>query len=143
MDTKITLEALNRAYSSQKPKNKVIIHSDRWTQYISDIFRKKAKDLGFIQSFSTKGNPHDNAVIESFYAILKKEKVHHWKYWDYNDASLDIFQFIEGWYNRNRIHSSNNYMTPNKFEKKHYRYNRMFNYLCPDYWLRSNRKEKY
>ena len=54
MDTKITLKALNRAYNNQKPKNKVIIHSDRGTQYISDIFRKKAKDLGFIQSFSVK-----------------------------------------------------------------------------------------
>jgi len=118
MDTKITLEALNRAYKKQKPENKIIIHSDRGSQYISDIFRNKAKNLGFIQSFSAKGNPYDNAVIESFHAILKKEEVHHNKYRDYHDASLAIFQFIEGWYNRNRIHSSIDYMTPNEFEKK-------------------------
>ena len=118
MDTKITLEALNRAYKKQKPENKIIIHSDRGSQYISDIFRNKAKDLGFIQSFSSKGNPYDNSVIESFHAILKKEEVHHNKYRDYHDASLAIFQFIEGWYNRNRIHSSIDYMTPNEFEKE-------------------------
>ena len=74
MDTKITLESLNRAYNKQKPENKIIIHSDRGSQYISDIFRNKAKDLCFIQSFNAKGNPYDNAVIESFHAILKKKK---------------------------------------------------------------------
>ena len=51
----------------------MIIHSDRGTKYISDIFRNKAKNLGFIQSFSAKGNPYDNAVIESLHAILKKK----------------------------------------------------------------------
>ena len=118
MDTKITIEALNKAYRKQKPDNDLIIHSDRGTQYISKLYRKKVKKLGLFQSFSSKGNPYDNAAIESFHAILKKEEVHHKKYRDLKEASISIFQFIEGWYNRNRIHSSIDYMTPNEFEQK-------------------------
>ncbi|WP_420795047.1 integrase core domain-containing protein [Halanaerobium hydrogeniformans] len=72
-----------------------------------------------MQSFFSKGNPYNNEVIESFHAIIKKEEVHHRKYYrDYHYAYLSIFQFIESWYNRKRIHSSIDYMTPNEFEKK-------------------------
>jgi len=118
MDTKITIEALTKAYRNQKPLDEVIVHSDRGTQYISKMFRKKVKELGLVQSFSSKGNPYDNAAMESFHAILKKEEVHHRKYRDFKEASLSMFQFIEGWYNRNRIHSSIDYMTPNEFEQQ-------------------------
>lgn len=74
MDTNITIEALNKAYKKQKPENNLIIHSDRGTQYISKLYRKKVKKFGLLQSFSSKGNPYDNAAIESFHAILKKKK---------------------------------------------------------------------
>jgi len=118
MDTKLTIEALTKASKKQKPENELIIHSDRGTQYIAKLFRDEVKDLGFIQSFSNKGNPYDNAAIESFHAILKKEEVHLKKYIDFKEANKAIFEFIEGWYNRNRIHSSLDYMTPQDFEEK-------------------------
>jgi transposase InsO family protein len=120
MDTKITIEALNKAYRKQKPDNDLIIHSDRVCQYILKLYRKIVKKLGLLQfqSFSSKGNPYDNAAIESFHAILKKEELHHRKYRDFKEASISIFQFIEGRYNRNIIHSSINYMTPDEFEQK-------------------------
>ena len=65
-----------------------------------------------IHSFSRKGYPYDNACIESFHSILKKEEVNHCKYYDFNVASKAIFEFIESWYNRKRIHGSINNMTP-------------------------------
>ncbi|WP_156487312.1 integrase core domain-containing protein, partial [Bacillus badius] len=71
---------------------------------------------GIKQSFSQKGWPYDNACIESFHAILKKEEVYHTQYTDYLAAKLAIFQFIEGWYNRKRIHSSIGYQTPQAIE---------------------------
>lgn len=74
MDTKITIETLNKAYRNQKPLNELIIHSDRGTQYISKMFRNKVKESGLVQSFSSKDNPYDNAAMKSFHAIRKKKK---------------------------------------------------------------------
>ena len=77
METKLTIDALTKAYKQQRPGKDLIIHSGRGSQYISRLFRKKVKELGLVQSFSNKGNPYDNAVIESFHATLKKEEVNH------------------------------------------------------------------
>ncbi|WP_141705361.1 integrase core domain-containing protein, partial [Vulcanibacillus modesticaldus] len=60
--------------------------------------------------------PYDNACIESFHAILKKEEVNHVQYLDYYSAKIAIFQYIEGWYNRRRIHSALGYLTPQAIE---------------------------
>ncbi|PEC42150.1 hypothetical protein CON11_22850 [Priestia megaterium] len=68
------------------------------------------------QSFCQKGCPYGNACIESFHAILKKEEVHHKQYTDYSAVKVAMFQFVEGWYNRNRIHSSLGYQTPQAIE---------------------------
>lgn len=65
---------------------------------------------------SRKGNPYDNAYIESFHSILKKEEIHHNKYFDFKMAQMAIFEYIESWYIRKRIHGSLNYMTPQAFE---------------------------
>ena len=67
-------------------------------------------------SFSYKGSPYDNACIESFHSILKKEEVNHVKYIDYKSAKQALFQYIEGWYNRKRIHGSIDYKTPQEME---------------------------
>jgi len=67
-------------------------------------------------SFSYKGTPYDNACMESFHAILKKEEVNHVKYIDDKSAELALFQYIEGWYNRKRIHGSIGYKTPQEME---------------------------
>jgi Transposase and inactivated derivatives len=69
-----------------------------------------------LHSFSRKGNPYDNACIESFHAALKKEEVYQTLYYDFEMARKSIFEYIESWYNRNRIHSSIGYMTPQEKE---------------------------
>lgn len=118
MTTDLVLTALKNSYASQKPPKAVIFHSDLGSQYTSNDMKEKCKELNIVQSFSKKGYPYDNACIESFHAILKKEEVYRTKYYDYETAKLALFKFIEGWYNRRRIHSSINCLTPDEFEKQ-------------------------
>jgi transposase len=66
-----------------------------------------------VHSFCRKGNPYDNAYIESFHSLLKKQEVNHKKYYDFNVASKVIFEYIESWYNRKSIHGAINDLTPN------------------------------
>jgi len=84
--------------------------------YTSDEFAEKINEFKLTHSFSYKGSPYDNACIESFHAILKKEEVNHVQYLDYKSAKLALFQYIEGWYNRKRIHGSIDYKTPQEME---------------------------
>ena len=92
------------------------LHSDLGTQYTSEEFHKDRETKKIIQSFSKKGCPYDNACIESFHAILKKEEVNHVTYIDFKTANLALFQYIEGWYNRKRIHSGIGYLAPQDVE---------------------------
>ena len=116
METTLVLKALERAYQNQKPGPGLILHSDRGTQYTSIEFRNKLNKYNMIQSLSNKGNPYDNACIESFHSIIKKEYINHEKFQTFEEAKLKIFDYIEGWYNRNRIHSSIDYLTPHELE---------------------------
>ncbi len=77
---------------------------------------KFSDDYKCRRSYSVKGNPDDNAVIESFHAILKEEEVYRKVYRDFSEAQKSIFKYTEGWYNNRRIHGSIFYMTPNEFE---------------------------
>jgi len=72
-----------------------------------------------IHSFNYKGSPYDNACIESFHATLKKEDVNHLQYIDYKSTELALFEYIEGWYNRKRIHGSIGYKTSQEMEELH------------------------
>jgi len=74
MTTELVSKTLENAYYSQKPKNGIVFHSDLGSQYTSDDFKQNIKRFKMIQSFSRKGSPYDNACIESFLAILKKEE---------------------------------------------------------------------
>lgn len=116
MTTDLVQTALQNAISTQQPKPGLILHTDLGTQYTSEDFRKAVDTNGIVHSFSRKGCPYDNACIESFHAILKKEEVHQVKYLDYHSAKLALFQFIEGWYNRQRIHSQLGFRTPQEVE---------------------------
>ncbi|MBU5334801.1 integrase core domain-containing protein, partial [Anaerocolumna aminovalerica] len=78
----------------------------------SRIFEDYLSFKGIIHSFSRKGNPYDNACIESFHSVLKKEEINHHKYIDFNTAPKAVFEYIESWYNRKRIHDTINYLTP-------------------------------
>jgi len=116
MTTDLIINALDNAYHIQRPEKELIFHSDLGTQYTSDEFANVIQKYQMIHSFSYKGSPYDNACIESFHAILKKEEVNHVQYIDYSSAKLALFQYIEGWYNRKRIHGSIDYKTPQEVE---------------------------
>lgn len=112
MTAELALKAVKNACLNIKDTKGIILHSDLGTQYTSRLFEDYLSSKEIIHSFSRKGNPYDNACIESFHSILKKEEVNHQKYFDFNIARKAIFEYIESWYNRKRIHSAINYMTP-------------------------------
>jgi putative transposase len=117
IDTTLALQAVKNAVRLQKPLKKLILHSDLGCQYTSSAFKEYIENTDLItHSFSSKGCPYDNACIESFHASLKKEEVYLVKYLDFNAARLGIFEYIEAWYNRKRLHGSIGYITPQKCE---------------------------
>lgn len=120
-DDRFNLKALENAYYTQNPDEGLIFHSDLGTQYTSDEFVKTVQKFKMTHSFSYKDSPYDSACMESFLAILKKKEVNHVQYIDAKFAELALFKYIEGWYNRNRIHGSIGYKTPQEMENLHMR----------------------
>ncbi|MFR2745316.1 MAG: IS3 family transposase, partial [Clostridium saudiense] len=118
MTNDLVVKALKNAYYNQNPnKNKhIIFHTDLGSQYTSNDLKELCKEFNIIQSFSKKGCPYDNACIESFHSSIKKEEIYRNTYRTFEEANIAIFKYIEGWYNRKRIHSSINYMTPEQCE---------------------------
>ena len=94
----------------------IILHSDLESQYTSEEFEGCLKKLGIRLSFSRKGNPYDNACIESFHSVLKKEEVYTTTYHTFDEAKAALFEYIESFYNRKRRHSALNYRTPQQVE---------------------------
>ena len=114
MTDDLVIEAFNKALINRGLNKYGIFHSDRGSQYTSNDFEELLSLLNLKHSYSKKGYPYDNASMESFNAILKKEKVNVNNYETFEETKLAIFQFIEGWYNNQRIHNSLDYMTPNQ-----------------------------
>ena len=117
IDAELVMQAIKNAEVKGKFKKNAIFHSDLGSQYTSGKVEKYLKELGLKHSYSKKGYPYDNACMESFNAILKKEEVNLKEYETFEEAKLAIFTFIESWYNRKRIHSSIGYKTPYDIEK--------------------------
>lgn len=117
MATEIVLDALLMATWRRKPKLPVIIHSDQGSQFGSDDFVRWCKDNRLIPSMSRRGNCYDNAVAESFFSNLKKERIKRKIYSTREEAKSDIFDYIEVFYNRTRRHSFLNQLSPMAFEK--------------------------
>ncbi len=116
MDKELVIKALDKAMLRQRKPENVILHTDRGSQYLSTAYIVKTDQYKCRRSYSAKGNPYDNAVIESSHAILKKEEVYRKVYRNFDEAQKSLFKYIEGWYNNRRIHGSIGYMTPNQFE---------------------------
>ena len=116
MTSSLVCEALDGAVQQRHPGRGLVFHSDRGSQYASRAFRRRLWRYRMVQSMSAKGNCYDNAVAESFFATLKKELVRGEVYRTRDDARAAIFEYIEVFYNRHRMHSWINYMTPNEFE---------------------------
>jgi putative transposase len=111
----LVLDALNQAIET-RPVNRTIFHSDRGSQYGSAPFRKALAKAGLRQSMSARANPYHNAWTESFIATLKHEMLQDGCFENATDARTEIFEYIEGYYNTHRKHSSIGYKTPNQFE---------------------------
>jgi len=112
-------DALIMAIWKRKPKKGLLWHTDRGSQYASDSHRKLLKQHGITQSMSRKGNCWDNAVSESFFHTLKTECVNHENYTTREAGRKSIFDYIEVFYNRQRLHSNNGYLSPVEFERQH------------------------
>jgi putative transposase len=108
----LVCQALKSAYWLRKPTEGLIMHSDRGSQYASDSHRQLIKSYKMIQSMSRRGNCWDNAAMESFFKTLKVERIHLLRYQTRALAKLDIVDWIEGFYNQRRMHSSIEYRTP-------------------------------
>jgi len=109
-------DALRMALYERQPDAGLLHHSDRGSQYASEQIRRIMAANQIEVSMSRTGNCYDNAVMESFFSTLKCEQVHHQNYKTRTEASRDIFEYIAGFYNTVRRHSSLGYLAPNQFE---------------------------
>ena len=114
MTENLVIDAFNKALINRGLNEDGIFHSDRGSQYTSNNFEQLLTDLNLKHSYSKKGYPYDNASMESFNAILKKEEVNVNNYETFEEAKSAIFEFIESWYNNKRIHSTIGYITSNE-----------------------------
>lgn len=118
MTVDLVIDALQMALASRNVDAGLIHHSDRGSQYASAAYQAQLKRAGILCSMSGKGDCWDNAVAESFFHTLKVERVNHEDYQTREQAKASIFDFIEIFYNRKRLHSTLNYATPVEFEMK-------------------------
>ncbi len=117
LDASLTLEALHMSINGRRPGQGVIHHSDQGVQYASIEYTSELKLHSFGISMSRRGNPYDNAMMESFFKTLKQEEVYLYEYETINDVIARIPYFIEEVYNRKRLHSAIGYRPPNEFEE--------------------------
>ena len=122
MRTELVTAALHTALISRQPAPGLVCHSDRGSQYTSAAYRDLLEQRGLRQSVGRPGTCWDNAVAESFFATLKKELIYLHVWPTCQSARTAIFAFIEGWYNRLRLHSTLNYASPHLYEEDYYRF---------------------
>ncbi len=116
LETTVVIDALQMAIDRRSPQAGLIHHSDRGVQYASDKYRKMLDAHGMECSMSRTGNCYDNAAKESFFHTLKTELVHHEHYRTRAEARASVFEYIEAFYNRQRLHSTLGYCSPVEFE---------------------------
>lgn len=116
LDTVLVLKALAMALLHRQPPRNLLFHSDRGVQYASADYRQALSQAGLIASMSRSGNCYDNASMESFWSTLKLELVYRRCFASHAQARTQIFDYIETFYNRQRIHSALDYLSPVDFE---------------------------
>lgn len=117
--TDVALQALLMAVWRRKPKNKVLVHSDQGSQFTSMDWAAFLRDHNLEHSMSRRGNCHDNAVAESFFNLLKRERIRRRTYKTRAEARQDVFDYIEMFYNPKRKHVRNGMLSPVDFERQH------------------------
>jgi putative transposase len=118
MTKELVLDALLMAVWRRKPKHRVVVHSDQGSQYTSHDWSSFLKSNNLEGSMSRRGNCHDNAVAESFFQLLKRERIKRKVYSNRAEARRDVFDYIEMFYNVKRRHSSNDQLSPVEYEKR-------------------------
>ena len=118
LDAPLVSASLRMALAQRRPAQSLILHSDRGSQFASAAYRQLLAEHGLVASMSRPGNCYDNAFIESFWSTLKYELVYHHRFATRAQARTAIFDYIETFYNRTRLHSSLDYQSPINFESK-------------------------
>lgn len=117
MRDELVIECLNEALQKESPKSGLIIHVDQGSQYIGHRFFEVIQAHKLILSHSRKGNPYDNALMESFYKTLKRKALEKYVFKSKAESIMIIVDYLENYYNTKRIHSSLNYLTPVEYER--------------------------
>ncbi|MDF2644401.1 MAG: transposase [Paenibacillus sp.] len=121
MTTDLVLDALKQAHGAKKPGSNLIHHSDRGSQCASKEYRKQLESYGITPSMSRTGNCYDNACIEAFHSILKREFIYsNTKFKTKQEAQQKLYWYLEFFYNRTRSNSTIGYMSPAHFEQLYY-----------------------
>jgi len=115
-DQALAGSALDMALTRRNPGKGLIHHSDQGVQYTCKAYQLQLQNAGLVASMSRKGMPYDNAVMESFFSSLKQELTHHELFVDRDEARSKLFDYIEVFYNRDRLHTSLKYRSPAQFE---------------------------
>ena len=115
LEVSCVIDTINKAKARRNTDLPLIIHSDRGSQYVSRAYREATAKMQ--RSYSKKAFPWDNACIESFHALIKREWLNRFKIRDYQQSYRLVFEYVEAFYNTKRIHSHCNFMSPNDFEK--------------------------
>lgn len=118
LSKQLVIDALTQALARREPEPGLILHSDRGSQYSAWHYRELLRAHGIVQSMSKKGDCWDNAPMESFFKTLKVEEIYQRRYATRDEARQSIFEYIEIFYNRQRLHSALGYETPETFEAK-------------------------
>ena len=117
--TELVTEALDMALFLRRPQDGLVLHSDRGCQFTSFAFGRRCEDAGIVPSMGSAGDAYDNAMVESFFGTLECELLDRVRFKTKRGACTEIFDFIEGFYNPHRLHSSLDYMSPLEFEEQH------------------------